>query len=72
MRKDTYETPYMDRVQVVMEEGIMLTASFGEGASDSKGGLEIVEQNPGVAIGEDVGMSIKDEWKDGDGHYTWD
>lgn len=63
MRKETYETPYMDRVQVVMEEGIMLTASFGEGASDSKGGLEIVDQNPGVAIGgEGAGWDNDKKW----------
>lgn len=53
MRKDTYETPYMDRVQVVMEEGIMVNASAGEEPTDTQGGLNISEQDAGVAIGGD-------------------
>lgn len=50
MRKETYETPYMDRVQVVMENGIM-QGSLGEASADTEGGLTIKDQDPGVAIG---------------------
>lgn len=71
MRKKTYETPYMDRVQVVMENGIM-KGSLGDDPTDTQNGLSIQDQVGSVAIGEDPNMSIKDEWKDGDGKYTWD
>lgn len=50
MRKETYETPYMDRVQVVMENGIM-KASLGDDPTDTRNGLSIQDQDPGVAIG---------------------
>lgn len=66
MRKETYETPYMDRVQVVMENGIM-QGSLGEKASDSS--VDIIEQTPGVAIG---GGTKEDGWDDNPWGNGWD
>lgn len=60
MRKETYETPYMDRVQVVMENGIM-KASLGDDPTDTQNGLSIQDQDPGVAIG-DGGDGFDNSW----------
>lgn len=64
MRKETYETPYMDRVQVVMENGIM-KGSLGEDPTDTEKGLTIQNQDSGVAIG-DGGDGFDNNWGDWD------
>lgn len=68
MKRKEYESPQTLIAEVELES--CFCASIGERPQDSEGGMNILDQTPGKAIG-----GTGDGWESGagsDGNYDWD